>query len=61
MANFYSPQTYGELNEGISQVLFSEEDIQNRVLELVQAISRDYEGCRPLLVGVLKGVFPFMS
>jgi len=42
-------------------VLFSEEDIQNRVLELGQAISRDYEGCRPLLVGVLKGVFPFMS
>ena len=26
-----------------------------------QAIARDYEGCRPLLVGVLKGVFPFMS
>jgi len=61
MSHFYPPEAYGELNEGISQVLFSEEEIQARVLELGQAISRDYEGCRPVLVGVLKGVFPFMS
>lgn len=61
MSHFYPPEAYGELNDGISQVLFSEEEIQGRVLELGQAISRDYEGCRPVLVGVLKGVFPFMS
>ncbi len=61
MSHFFAPEAYGELTEGISQVLYSEEDIQARVLELGQAISRDYECCRPLLVGVLKGVFPFMS
>lgn len=52
---------YGELSEGISKVLFTAEEIQQRVSELGQEISRDYEGCRPLLVGVLKGVFPFMA
>lgn len=61
MGRFYPPEAYSELNEGISQVLFSEAAIQARVLELGHAISRDYEGCHPLLIGVLKGVFPFMS
>ncbi len=61
MTQFYPPEAYGELNEGISQVLFTEDEIQTRVLAIGQAISRDYEGCHPLMVGVLKGVFPFMS
>ncbi|MBK6709723.1 MAG: hypoxanthine phosphoribosyltransferase [Chloroflexi bacterium] len=61
MTQFYPPEAYGELNEGISQVLFTEDEIQARVLAIGQAISRDYEGCHPLMVGVLKGVFPFMS
>ncbi|MBK7179857.1 MAG: hypoxanthine phosphoribosyltransferase [Chloroflexi bacterium] len=61
MTRFYLPEAYGELNEGISQVLFTEDEIQARVLAIGQAISRDYEGCHPLMVGVLKGVFPFMS
>jgi len=61
MTQFYPPEAYGELNEGISQVLFTEDEIQARVLAIGQAISRDYEGCHPLTVGVLKGVFPFMS
>ncbi|MBP6472148.1 MAG: hypoxanthine phosphoribosyltransferase [Chloroflexi bacterium] len=61
MTQFYPPEAYGELNEGISQVLFTEDEIQARVLALGQAISRDYEGCHLLMVGVLKGVFPFMS
>ncbi len=42
-------------------MLFTEDEIQARVLAIGQAISRDYEGCHPLMVGVLKGVFPFMS
>lgn len=61
MTQFYPPEAYGELNDGISQVLFTEDEIQARVLAIGQAISRDYEGCHPLMVGVLKGVFPFMS
>ncbi len=52
---------YSELANGISQVLFSAEALEQRVLQLGQEITHDYDGCRPLLVGVLKGVFPFMA
>ena len=58
---FPSPVAYQQLMGGISEILFSAEQIQARVLELGAAISRDYEGCHPLLVGVLKGVFPFLA
>ncbi|HSJ56159.1 MAG TPA: hypoxanthine phosphoribosyltransferase [Anaerolineae bacterium] len=45
----------------VSQVLISTEQIHERVLELGRAISRDYAGRNPLLVGVLKGVVIFMA
>lgn len=61
MSAYYPPEAYGELNEGIREILITAEEIEARVLELGQAISRDYEGCNPLLVGVLKGVVPFMA
>ncbi len=61
MSNFPAADAYGELSDGISKVLFSAEMIEERVIQLGQEISHDYEGCRPLLVGVLKGVFPFMA
>ena len=57
----YKLEAYEELASGISQVLFSAEEIEQRILELGQAISHDYAGQNPLLVGVLKGVFIFMS
>jgi hypoxanthine phosphoribosyltransferase len=59
--NPYSLEAYGELATGIRQVLHSAEAIEERVLELGQAISRDYAGRNPLLIGVLKGVFIFMA
>ncbi len=43
------------------EVLISAEEIQSRVWEMGQAISRDYAGKVPLLVGVLKGVMLFMA
>ena len=55
------PAAYRDLIGGISEILFTTEQIEHRVGELGAAISRDYEGCRPLLVGVLKGVVPFMA
>ncbi len=58
---FPTPVSYTELIGGVSEILFTAEQIQGRVLELGAAISRDYVGCRPLLVGVLKGVFPFIA
>jgi hypoxanthine phosphoribosyltransferase len=61
MSAYYPPEAYGELTEGIREILITAEEIEARVLELGQTISRDYEGCNPLLVGVLKGVVPFMA
>jgi hypoxanthine phosphoribosyltransferase len=61
MSKQLPPEAYGELINGIRQVLISTEAIEQRVSELGQAISRDYEGCAPLLVGVLKGVTLFMA
>lgn len=61
MSQFYSPQTYQALYKDVSHVLFTAEAIEQRVRELGQAISRDYEGLNPLLVGVLRGVLPFMA
>lgn len=55
------PAAYRDLIGGISEILFTAEQIEGRVRELGASISRDYEGCHPLLVGVLKGVFPFMA
>ena len=39
----------------ISKVLFSEEQIKNRVKELGEAIKRDYEGQPLAVIGVLRG------
>jgi len=44
------------------EVLISEADIQARVLELAEQISKDYEDCDELvMVGVLKGSFIFLA
>jgi hypoxanthine phosphoribosyltransferase len=61
MSNYYPPEAYGELTEGVREVLITAEEIESRIMEMGRAISRDYEGCNPLLVGVLKGVVPFMA
>ncbi|GIK58627.1 MAG: hypoxanthine phosphoribosyltransferase [Chloroflexi bacterium] len=61
MSRYYPPETYGELHAAVSHILFSAEEIEQRVQELGQAISADYAGLNPLLVGVLKGSFPFMA
>lgn len=59
--SYPAPEEYRDLIGSISEILITTEQIEQRVRELGAAISRDYEGCRPLLVGVLKGVFPFMA
>ena len=52
---------YGELAEGVREILISEEELQRRVQDIAGEISRDYAGLNPLLVGVLKGVLFFMA
>ncbi len=44
-----------------AKILVSEHDLARRVSELGAQITADYTGRDPLLVGVLKGAFVFMS
>ena len=46
---------------GINRVLYSAAEIDARVRALAEAISRDYAGCRPILVGVQRGFLCFMA
>ena len=43
------------------QILLSEQQIENRIKELGQQITNDYQKKAPLLVGVLKGAFIYMA
>ncbi len=50
-----------DLLKAVDRVLIDTETLERRVRELGAAISRDYRGRVPVLVGVLKGVVPFMA
>jgi hypoxanthine phosphoribosyltransferase len=45
----------------IGKILVQQDELAHRVRELAAEVSRDYEGRRVLLVGVLKGAFFFLS
>jgi hypoxanthine phosphoribosyltransferase len=45
----------------IREVLISEEQIQQKVSELAEQITRDYGDKNPVLVGVLNGAFVFLA
>lgn len=45
----------------VGRVLITDEQLRARVVEMGAAITADYRGRPPLLVGVLKGAFVFMS
>lgn len=48
-----------EMMGDIERVLFSQEQLNERIREVGAQISKDYYGKTPVLVGVLKGVVPF--
>jgi len=56
---------YGRLGEnrmeGIDHVLFTHTQIQRRVKALAKRITRDYNGRKLILVGILRGVICFMA
>jgi hypoxanthine phosphoribosyltransferase len=52
---------YGEMAEDIKEILIPAEELQSRIKELGAAVSRDYAGKNPLLVGVLKGIVFFIA
>lgn len=43
----------------LGTLVFSREEVRKRVQEVGQQISRDYEGCRPLLLVILRGAVYF--
>ena len=45
----------------IKEVLFTEEEIQNKVRELGEKITEDYRNKDLFLLGILKGAVPFMA
>ena len=49
------------MDKDIQEVLFSEEQLRERIAELGQILTRDYEGKDPVVVGVLKGVVVFYA
>ena len=49
------------MREDIKEIIFSEEEIKLRIIELGAQITLDYEGKAPLLIGVLKGCFIFFA
>jgi hypoxanthine phosphoribosyltransferase len=59
--NLTGLERYGELGEDVREVLITAETLHNKVQEMGAAISNDYAGKNPLLVGVLKGVIVFMA
>lgn len=48
-------------DSGIGEILVQRDDLAHRVRELADEISRDYQGGRLCLVGVLKGAVFFLS
>ncbi len=49
------------MREDLERILFTEEQVRDKVREMGEEISRDYAGKEPLFVGVLKGCFVFMA
>lgn len=45
----------------IEEVILTNEDIRNICERLGQEITKDYEGKKPILIGMLKGAVPFMA
>ncbi len=59
--NNIKPDSINPLATNISRVLVSSQDIQKRIEELGAQISKDYAGQSLVVIGVLKGAFPFMA
>ena len=49
------------MHKDLDRILLTEEQIEKRCDELGKQIDADYEGKKPLLVGLLKGSVPFMA
>ncbi len=57
----FDDQEYLRRYPFIDRILITSEDIQLRVRQLANEISRDYQGTVPILVCILKGAYPFLA
>ena len=60
-SNRLSGLAHLEDGDEVGKIIVPEVELQTRIAELGAAITTDYQGRPPLLVGVLKGAFMFMS
>jgi len=58
--SLYKPDTV-ECNGETFEVYLTDEEIESRVAQLGMLISSDYEGKKPIFIGVLNGAFVFLS
>ena len=49
------------MDKDIQEVLFTEQQLRERIAELGEELTRDYQGKNPVIVGVLKGVVVFYA
>lgn len=49
------------MDKDIQEVLLTEQQLRQRIAELGEELTRDYEGKNPVIVGVLKGVVVFYA
>lgn len=49
------------MHKDMKEILFTQEQITERCKELGAQISKDYEGKKLLLIGLLKGSIPFLA
>ncbi|MBD8071000.1 hypoxanthine phosphoribosyltransferase [Bacillus sp. PS06] len=49
------------MKQDIEKILYSEEELQEKVAELGKALSEEYQDRFPLAIGILKGAMPFMG
>ncbi|MBS5702481.1 MAG: hypoxanthine phosphoribosyltransferase, partial [Butyricicoccus pullicaecorum] len=49
------------MKNDIKKILFTEQQLMDKVAELGARITEDYEGKNPLIVSVLKGSYVFMA
>ena len=49
------------MNQDLETILFTEEQLKERIKQLGAQITKDYEGKKVFLIGILRGCFVFMA
>ncbi len=57
---FYQPETV-LCNGSLFRLFITKEQLDKRIVELAEQINRDYEGKKPIFIGILNGAFIFLA